>query len=56
MMGFLTFHAQAAPNPQAFQGTHLWGALAVLHGLVCATGNAQDGVVLAAFALTLHAV
>lgn len=35
---------------------YLWGALAVLDGLVGAAGDAQDGVVLAAFAAALHAV
>lgn len=35
---------------------YLWGALAVLDSLVGAAGNAQDGVVLAAFAAALHAV
>lgn len=42
--------------PPSLQGIYLWGALAVLDGLVGAAGNAQDGVVLAAFAAALHAV
>lgn len=52
----LTGQAPLTGTPVVDPIEGLWGALAVLHGLVCATGNAQDGVMLAASALTLHTV